>query len=69
MRVVEYAKNCPVKWAKTVNSTNINLPLYIWSSIAELEAAMSGRAEQLLEGELVGKLRHIKNTAEVCCLN
>ena len=69
VRVVEYAKNCPVKWAKTVNSTNINLPLYIWSSIAELEAAMSGRAEQLQEGELVGKLRHIKNIAEVCCLN
>ena len=69
VRVVDYAKNCPVKWAKTINSGNINLPLYIWSSIAELEAAMSGRAEPLREGELVGKLRHLKNIAEVCCLN
>ena len=45
------------------------MPLYTWASIYELEAALSGRSEPLQEGELLGKLRHIKNYLEVCCLN
>ena len=66
---VEFARNCPAKWAKTTTNNTINLPLYAWSTLAEIEAAMSGRLQPLNEGELIGKLRHLKNTMEVCCLN
>ena len=48
---------------------NINLPLYAWGVTAELEASLSGRAEALPEGVMLGKLRHLKSTLEVCCLN
>ena len=67
--VIEYARNCPAKWAKSTSNSSINLPLYSWSILAELEAAMSGRHQPLQDGELLGKLRHLKNTMEVCCLN
>ena len=68
-RVVELAKQCPVKWAKTTTVANINLPLYTWASILELEAALSGRSSTMSNTEVVGKLRHIKCILEVCCLN
>ena len=67
--VVEFAKHCPAKWAKGTNNNTINLPLYSWSILAEIEAAMSGRIQALQEGELLGRLRHLKNTLEICCLN
>ena len=35
----------------------------------ELEAAMSGRTSAISEGEVLGKIRHIKCILEVCCLN
>ena len=31
--------------------------------------SLSGRAEAMHEGVILGKLRHLKNTLEVCCLN
>ena len=68
-RIVDLAKQCPAKWAKTTTLANINLPLYTWASVNELEAAMSGRTNALSEGEILGKLRHIKCILEVCCLN
>ena len=68
-RVVDLARSCPVKWAKSSNNSNINLPLYTWGAIAELESSLSGRTRQLPEGELLGKLRHLKSIVEVCCLN
>ena len=68
-RVVDLAKSCPVKWAKTTNSSSINLPLYIWGAIAELESSLSGRSNPMPDGELLGKMRHLKNIVEVCCLN
>ena len=68
-RTVEWAKNCLVKWAKSTNNTSINFPLYVWGSLAEIEASLSGRCQKLSEGETLGRLRHLKNIAEVCCLN
>ena len=68
-RVVDLARLCPVKWAKSTNSSNINLPLYTWGAISELESSLSGRSKPLRDGELLGKLRHLKSTVEVCCLN
>ena len=68
-RIIDNAKKCPARWAKSATTSNINLPLFAWGAISELEASMSGRTEQMQEGELVGKLRHIKAVMEVCCLN
>ena len=68
-RLVDLAKQCPAKWSKQTTSNSISMPLYMWASISELEAALSGRSQQIHETELVGKLRHIKHTLEVCCLN
>ena len=68
-RVVDLAKLCPVKWAKNISSNNINLPLYILGAISELESSLSGRSSPMPDGELLGKMRHLKNIVEVCCLN
>ena len=68
-RVIDQAKKCPAKWAKQANTFNLNLPLYAWSVTSELEASLSGRSAPMQDGELLGKLRHLKNTMEVCCLN
>ena len=68
-RVVELSKQCPTKWTKSTNINNINLPLYTWGAIAEIEASLSGRANCMSEGEMLGKIRHIKCMLEVCCLN
>ena len=67
--VLEFAKKCPTKWSKQATINNINLPLYAWGAVAELEASMSGRSEAMSEAMMLGKLRHLKNTLEVCCLN
>ena len=68
-KVIDFARTCPVKWAKTAKSENINLPLYTYGALTEIEAALSGRGEPL-EGEiLLAKVRHLKNISEVCCLN
>ena len=68
-RVLEYAKTCPTKWSKQATQNNINLPLYAWGAVAEIEASLSGRSEVMNDGVMLGKLRHLKNTLEVCCLN
>ena len=68
-RLVDLAKQCPAKWSKQTTSNSISMPLYMWASVSELEAALSGRSQQIHESELIGKLRHIKHTLEVCCLN
>ena len=67
--MVDLAKSCPVKWAKSTNSSSINLPLYTWGFISELESSLSGRTKPMRDGELLGKMRHLKNLMEVCCLN
>ena len=67
--VVDMARNCPAKWSKTATNSSINLPLYAWGAVAELEACMSGRSSHVTQGEILGKLRHLKSILEVCCLN
>ena len=67
--VVDMARNCPAKWSKSATNSSINLPLYAWGAVAQLEACMSGRSNRVSEGEILGKLRHLKCILEVCCLN
>ena len=66
---IDFAKKCSAKWAKKVTQESINLPLFTFGAVSELESSLSGRSEALDERELLAKLRHIKNFLEVCCLN
>ena len=68
-KVIDFARKCPVKWAKLAKPENVNLPLYSYGAVTELEAALSGRGEPLSHEVLLAKIRHLKNTFEVCCLN
>ena len=68
-KVLEFAKKCPTKWSKLATLNSINLPLYAWGVIEELESALSGRSQALPSSVVLGKLRHLKNTLEVCCQN
>ena len=69
VKVIDFAKKCPVKWAKLAKPETINLPLYSYGAVTELEAALSGRGDALSDGVFLAKLRHLKNTLEVCCLS
>ena len=66
---IDFAKKCPVKWAKIAKADNINLPLYSYGAVTEIEAALSGRGDPMSVEVLLAKIRHLKNTFEVCCLN
>ena len=66
--VIEFAKKCPTKWSKQATMNNINLPLYVWGAVSELESSLSDRTEAMSENMLLGKLRHLQNIMEVCCL-
>ena len=68
-KVIDFARTCPVKWAKSAKSENINLPLYTYGALTEIEAALSGRGEPLDDEILLAKVRHLKNINEICCLN
>ena len=68
-KVLEFAKKCPSKWSKLATMNNINLPLYAWGAVAELESSMSGRSQAMSEGVVLGKLRHLKHALEICCQN
>ena len=61
-KIIEFAKKCPSKWSKQATLNNINLPLYAWGAIAELESSLSGRSQAMQESVLLGKLRHLKHT-------
>ena len=69
VKVIDFARKCPVRWAKLAKPENINLPLYSYGAVTELEAALSGRGEPLSEEVLLAKICHLKNIFEVCCLN
>ena len=69
VKPLDFAKQCPAKWAKKATSETINLPLYTYGSISELEASLSGRSASLSPEEFLAKIRHIRNYLEVCCLN
>ena len=68
-KVIDFARKCPVKWAKLAKPENVNLPLYSYGAVTELEAALSGRGDPISHEVLLAKIRHLKNTFEVCCLN
>ena len=68
-RVIDFARRCPVKWSKLAKPDTINLPLYSYGAVTELEAALSGRGEPLSTEVLLAKICHLKNIFEVCCLN
>ena len=68
-RVLEFSKKCPTKWSKQATLATINLPLYAWGVMEEIESALSGRIESLPDSVILGKIRHLKNTLEVCCQN
>ena len=68
-KVLEFSKKCPTKWSKQATLSNINLPLYAWGVIEEVEAALSGRSQAMDSGTVLGKLRHLKNSLEICCQN
>ena len=48
---------------------NINIPLYVYGTVSELEATLSGRADPLSDEVFLARLRHLKNVVEVCCIN
>ena len=68
-KVLEFAKKCPTKWSKQATLSNINLPLYAWGVVEEVESALSGRSQAMEPGTILGKLRHLKNSLEICCQN
>ena len=68
-KVIDYAKKCPAKWAKFTKNETINLPLYVYGAVSELEASLCGRADPLSEEVFLAKLRHMKNVVEVCNIN
>ena len=69
LKLSDCLKRCPVKWAKSTNLANMNMSAYGYASIAELEASMTSKTDPISQGELLAKVRHIKNVFEVCCLN
>ena len=68
-KVIDYARRCPIRWAKTAKPENINLPLFVYGSVAEIESALSGRNESIPREVILAKLRHLKNILEICCTN
>ena len=68
-KVLELAKKCPTKWSKQATLNSINLPLYAWGVLEEVEASLYGRTQPLQSEIILGKLRHLKNTLEICCQN
>ena len=69
LKLLDYVRSCPAKWAKKVTVDNMNLPVYGYGVIAELTASLSGRAPALSQEVLLAKLQHLQNTFGVCCLN
>ena len=69
LKLCDYLKRCPVKWAKDTNLRNMNLSAFGYASMAELEAGLSSKSDPVSQEELLARIRHAKNVFEVCCLN
>ena len=68
--VVDWAKMCPVKYAPTCTSKNLNLPLFVWAKLAELRALSAGPIMTTLSpGELDARLRHLQCVIELVGTN
>ena len=68
-KLLDYAKKCPTKWAKDTKPANINLALYGYAALAELESLLASGSDSLTDGQVLGRVRHVKNVFEVCCVN
>ena len=61
---------CPIKYAATCNSKNVNLPTFIWAKLAELRALNAGALEiGLAPGELDPRIRHLQCVMELVGTN
>ena len=70
LSVVDWAKMCPIKYAATCTSKNLNLPVFIWARLAELRAMSAGATDMTLKpGELDARLRHLQCILELVGTN
>ena len=69
VRDVKIAKNLPRNRVETISSEKFNLPLFAFEVMTEMEAATSDGSGPLSDAAILGKIRHLKNVLEVCCLN
>ena len=70
LSVVDWAKMCPIKYASTCTSKNLNLPVFMWARLAELRALNAGALETGLKpGELDARLRHMQCVLELVGTN
>ena len=68
-KLVDYAKHCSAKWVTQATASNMNLALYGYAAVSELEAGLTGKSSVLSQSELISKLSHLKSVFEVCCIN
>ena len=68
-KLLDYVKKCPAKWCKNVKNSSMNLPVYVYGVIAELNAALTGRSDPISGPVLLAKLQHLQNVVEICCIN
>jgi hypothetical protein len=69
LSIADWAKLCPVKYASSCTSKNVNLPMWVWGKLAEIRAALVGNITPLAKGELDARLRHMQCVLEVCNQN
>ena len=61
LKLSDYLKRCPVKWARDTNPRNMNLGAFGYASLAELETGLMSKSDPISQGELLARIRHIKN--------
>ena len=67
---MDFAKKCPAKWAKETKPSSLNLSLYGYAAMAELESLLSCNGDLTIShAEIIARVRHVKNVYEVCCVN
>ena len=69
LKLIDYVRNNPAKWAKKCTSDNVNLPGYFYGAVNELISSLSGRADSMSPEVLLSKLHHLQNVAQICCQN
>ena len=69
LKLIDYVRRCPTKWAKEVTNENMNLPVFAYGLTSELVASLSGRSDPLPPAVLLAKLQHMQSVLEICCQN
>ena len=70
LSVVDWGRMCPIKYAATCNSKNMNLPVFVWAKLAELRALQAGvLGTKLQPGELDARMRHLQCVLELVGTN